>query len=187
MMAPSQFDPVAIVAALERYGVDYVLIGGLAQVLRGVDVVTEDVDICPSFARGNLERLNEALAELGPAGAEVARVDEDALARGPVEMQTEHGELKLVGSPQGVPNGFVALRRAATRERIGRGISPLTASAGDLAAMAGALGRGEDRERLMMLRRLVELEAGREPSPRTSEQARIASSQTARRAPRTTR
>jgi hypothetical protein len=187
MMAPSQFDPVAIIVALERHGVDYVLIGGLAQVLRGADIVTGDVDICPSFASGNLERLNEALAKLRPSGTEATTVGEQELAHGPVEVPTEHGELKVVGSPLGVRNGFVALRRAATRERIGRGIAPLTASAGDLAAMVGALGREQDRERLGMLRRLVELEAGHHPSPPTSEQARMAPSQRMRRAPRTTR
>jgi hypothetical protein len=192
MTAPAAFDPVAIIAALERHGVDYVLVGGLAQVLRGVDVVTEDVDICPSFARGNLERLSRALSELQRPGAAEVTVGENELARGPVQVQTEHGQLKLVAAPRGVPNGFVALRRAATRERVSSDASTLVASAGDLAAMAGALGRDQDRERLAMLRRIVELEAGRDPGNRPSETVRHAPGRIAplgavRRGPRTSR
>lgn len=38
--AGGEFDPRAPLAALEATYVDYVLIGGLAQVLRGVDVTT---------------------------------------------------------------------------------------------------------------------------------------------------
>jgi hypothetical protein len=58
------FDPRATLAALERNYVDYVLIGGLAQVLRGANHVTDGVDICPSFAAGNLDRLSRAVADL---------------------------------------------------------------------------------------------------------------------------
>jgi hypothetical protein len=46
----TEFDPHAILAGLERNYVDYVLIGGLAQVPRGADHVTAGLGICPSFA-----------------------------------------------------------------------------------------------------------------------------------------
>ena len=165
--AADSFDPRSIIAALEHNYVDYVLIGGLAQVLRGADVVTSGVDICPSFARGNLARLETACRELEALapGGEPPALDEASLTAGPVlELPASAGQLNVVGSPAGVPNGYVDLRRAATREDLGQGVRPLVAATGDLATMAAALHRGQDLERLPMLRRIVELEVERAPA-----------------------
>lgn len=155
-----------MLAALEASYVDYVLIGGLAQVLRGADLITEGVDICPSFARGNLDRLNHALAELREPNARgrTRALNEELLGqRAIVRLATAAGEVGVVAAPAGVPNGFLDLRRAATREDLGSGVRPLVASSGDLAAMAAALRRGKDSERLAMLRRIVELEVAHRP------------------------
>ncbi len=57
--------------------------------------------------------------------------------------------------------GYEDLRRAATREPLGRGIRPAVASIDDLARMLAALGREEDRQKLRDLRRLAELEMSR--------------------------
>jgi hypothetical protein len=62
--AEPKFDPRAILAALERNYVDYVVIGGFARVIRGADEITLGVDITPSFAKDNLARLAQALDEL---------------------------------------------------------------------------------------------------------------------------
>jgi hypothetical protein len=184
----TRFDPRAIIDALERNYVDYVLIGGLAQVLRGADVVTAGVDICPSFAKGNLERLNAAIAALRSAASASRPLDEQALTEKPVmRLRLGSGEVKVVGAPAGIPNGFVDLRRAATREDLGHGLRPLVASSGDLAAMAAALDRKSDRERLAMLRRIVELEASRQAIASQPAQPAPRRARTARRAPRTTR
>jgi hypothetical protein len=48
-MRPLEAD--AIIACLERHGVRYVLIGGLAAVLHGFPQVTFDADICPARRR----------------------------------------------------------------------------------------------------------------------------------------
>jgi len=53
-----------IFACLDRHGVRYVLIGGLAAVLQGSPLATFDVDICPARGTDGLRRLAEALAEL---------------------------------------------------------------------------------------------------------------------------
>jgi hypothetical protein len=188
--AGRSFDPLAMISALERNYVDYVLIGGLAQVLRGVDTISTGVDICPSFAKGNLERLNTAINELttgGHSGPPPA-IDEQVLsAAAGVPVVTAAGELKLIAAPAGVPNGYVDLRRAATREDLGHGLRPLVASSGDLAAMAGALGREQDRERLAMLRRIVELEVSGQPlapRPAPATPRRTRATQRVRRATR---
>jgi len=49
---------------LDRHGVRYVLIGGLAAVLHGSPLPTLDAHICPARDIGNLTRLASALDEL---------------------------------------------------------------------------------------------------------------------------
>ena len=163
-VAQPVFDPRAILAALERKYVDYVVIGGLARVIRGADEVTFGVDVTPSFAKDNLTRLAQALDEL-----DARRTDRRKLAVSDmglsedvvVKLATNVGALNVVPSPAGASNGFVDLRRAATKEHLGHGLQPLVASTGDLARMAAALQRDEDIRRLSELRRIMELEANR--------------------------
>jgi hypothetical protein len=186
----TQFDPRAILAALERGGVDYVLIGGLAQVIRGADVVTTGADICPSFSPGNLERLSRTAKELNAADVEGGELEltEATLGAEPViALSTPVGSLHIVASPTGAPKGFVDLRRAATKEHLGHGVQPLVASTGDLARMASALHRDRDIQRLRQLRRIIELEADREQLgqlPQPTRQTTRTAARPARRAQR---
>ena len=43
----AEFDPRAIFDVLDRHGVRYVLIGGLAAILHGASHLTTDVDVVP--------------------------------------------------------------------------------------------------------------------------------------------
>jgi hypothetical protein len=72
---------------------------------------------------------------------------------------TEHGSLTVIWEPAGSRRGYTDLRRAASREPIGRGLRPPVASAADLAGILGALGRQEDRPAILALRRLIRLGA----------------------------
>jgi hypothetical protein len=160
-----QFDPRAILTAIERNYVNYVLIGGLAQVLRGADQITNGVDICPSFASDNLDRLTRASEELHAKRVDGRPVEfsDEALDSEPViALSTSAGSLQVVASPAGAERGYVDLRRAASKEHLGHGIQPLVASVGDLARMAAALHRDQDLARLAQLRRIIELEADRQ-------------------------
>jgi hypothetical protein len=65
-----------------------------------------------------------------------------------------------VREPEGT-GGYDDLRRAATREPLGKGIRPAVASVDDLARMLAALGREQDQAKLRDLRRLAELELSR--------------------------
>jgi hypothetical protein len=140
------------------------VIGGFARVIQGTEEITRGLDIVPSTREENLQRLDAALRDLGarrPDGRELT-LDEDAIAARPVlELATEHGELKIVPEPIGT-RGYDDLRRAATREPLGRGVRPSVASIGDLARMVSALGDEERVPQLLQLRRLVELELVRE-------------------------
>jgi len=62
-----------------------------------------------------------------------------------------------VPQPEGT-RGFEDLRRAATREYLGRGVRTSIASVGDLARMVSALGREDDIPKLLAMRRIAELE-----------------------------
>lgn len=155
------FDPVGLLGTLQRHQVSYIVVGGLGRVLQGADEITRGVDIVPSPKGGNLERLDAALQDLNarhPDGREVSFQGDVPLDE-PVEFVTDRGELKVILEPVGT-RGYDDLRKAATREGIGRGIRPAVASIDDLARMLAALGREEDRTKLQDLRRLAELERG---------------------------
>jgi hypothetical protein len=155
MTTDLNFDPWAIIGALERHRVNYVLIGGLAGVLHGTDEITSDVDICPQMKGENIDRLQSAVEELG------GRVDLEVLASQPLTpVRTDAGELKVVPEPPG-SSGWDDLRRGSTREALGRGIRAPVASVNDLGRLMTSLGRDDDSGRLAVIRRLAELEPGR--------------------------
>ena len=173
------FDPRGLLAALHRNYVSYVLIGGLARVIRGTDELTGGVDICPSLRAENMERLAVALAELEARRADRRRlsIDERSLREERVlRLRTPMGELNVVSEPAGTRRGFDDLRRGASEEHIGAGLRPRVASVADLARMSAALaherGRepGREAERLRQLeiersrelRRIMEVEVGME-------------------------
>ncbi len=155
-----RFDPYAILAALERQRVTYILIGGFARVLQGTEELTRGLDLVPSLRAENLRRLGLALDDLDarlPNGRR-PELDQDLPTNAVLELRTDAGELKVVREPVGTRGGYDDLRRAATREPIGRGLRPSVASIGDLARMLAALGREQDLPPLQQLRTLAELE-----------------------------
>ena len=157
------FDPYALLAALERRRIAYVLIGGFARVIQGTDELTHGLDLTPSLRAENLRRLAIALAELDAERVDrrALALDETTIREQPVlALASPHGELKLVPEPAGTRGGYDDLRRAATREPIGKGLRPRVASIADLARMLAALGREQDLPALQQLRYLRDLEHG---------------------------
>lgn len=51
---------------LHTHGVEFVIIGGICNVLHGVTLVTQDVDVCCRFVPENLHRLETAVTDLHP-------------------------------------------------------------------------------------------------------------------------
>ncbi len=161
-MAEPKLDPYGLLAALERRRVTYIVIGAFARVVQGADELTRGIDIVPSMRPENLRRLAEALDELNARtrDGDVVALSEEILTREPVlELMTDRGEVKIVPEPEGT-RGYEDLRRAVTREYIGKGLRPSIASTGDLARMLSALGREEDIPKLIQMRQLMELERG---------------------------
>ena len=143
------FDPGRILRVLRAHGVRFVVIGGLAGNLRGSADVTNDLDICYARDRENLERLAEALRELG-AKLRVARepdadlpfqLDATTLANGDTfTFSTDAGDFDILGTPSGT-NGFEDLDAGATVADLGEGLLVRVASIDDLMRMKRASAR----------------------------------------------
>jgi hypothetical protein len=155
--ASSVFDPYELLGALQARNVSFVVIGAFARVVRGTRELTDGVDITPSMREENLVRLEHALEDVEGRRADGAPLDLHNLEEQVVELETRAGELKLIPEPAGT-RGYDDLRRRADREPLGRGLRPQVVSTDDLARMLGALDREQDPDRLLRLRRLMNLE-----------------------------
>ena len=153
----SAFDPYELLGALQARNVNFVVIGAFARVVRGTRELTDGIDVTPAMREDNLDRLEMALEDLEARRVDGETLELSNLSRPIVELTTRAGELKLIPEPAGT-SGYDDLRRRADREPLGRGLRPQIASADDLARMVGALGRDQDLDRLLRLRRLVNLE-----------------------------
>ena len=165
-------EPLEILRALERHGVRYVLIGAAAARIAGAPVVTEDIDVTPATDRANLERLAEALRELDarlrsptdPEGVPFP-IHADMLANAQMwTLTTAAGDLDVCFTPAGT-RGYDDLRREASRERLGEGLTVSVASLRDVIRSKEAAGRDKDLAQLPLLRRTLEHLRRREREP----------------------
>jgi len=156
------FDPRAILESLDRHGVRYVLIGGLAATLHGSPHVTFDVDITPERSRRNLEALAAALEDLDarvrledhPEGLAFDRSPEMLERTEILDLSTRHGALDLTFVPSGT-QGYADLRRS-TEDLDVDGVRVPVASLADVIRSKEAADREKDRLVLPSLRRLQE-------------------------------
>ena len=164
----AELDAPAIFATLDRHGVRYVLVGGMAAILHGAPHVTTDVDIVPEEGRANLSRLSAALKELNArirvAGEEGVPFDHSAesLARVRIwNLVTDRGDLDITFVPSGT-RGYDDLVRDVEPMPIHGTLVPL-ASLADVVRSKEAAGRPKDRLVLPVLRRLLETRMRRRP------------------------
>jgi hypothetical protein len=151
-----------IFACLDRHGVRYVLIGGLAAVLHGSPLPTVDADICPSVDPENLARLAAALAELDarirtPDSPEGIPFPRDAAFLGNVallNLVTKYGDLDLSFQPAGT-GGFSDLQTRAIDVTI-RSLTVPVAALEDVIRSKEAADRPKDHRTLPVLRELLE-------------------------------
>jgi predicted nucleotidyltransferase len=144
-----------ITSVFLRHGVEFLVIGGQAEVLMGSPRVTYDTDLCYRRSKENLERLASALAELKPtlrgAPPDLPFVlDAHALAFGSnYTLNTEVGPLDLLGwvEPLG---GYENLLPASESYEVGE-LTLRTIGLEDLIRIKQHIGRAKDRESLMQL------------------------------------
>lgn len=150
------FDPEPMLASLNRYGVKFVLIGGLAGNVLGSASITNALDICHARDNPNLERLASALQELG---AKLRGTPEDDLGfildAKTLEMGdhfafiTADGPFDILGTPKG-STGFDQLNTNATTEIL-YGLQVRVVALNDLMRMKKSAGRNKDLIELEVL------------------------------------
>ncbi|HWW66510.1 MAG TPA: hypothetical protein VNY83_00870 [Solirubrobacterales bacterium] len=146
-----------ILEDLNRTGIRYVLIGGIALIRHGVVRATRDVDAVFDPDPENVERLRALIAEWGATRPDRSPLPEGAVAADRnIHLATPHGEIDLLcerSSPLGFAEllarsdirrvdgvqapicslaDLVALKRLAARERDLVDLSDLEAAHGDL-------------------------------------------------------
>jgi predicted nucleotidyltransferase len=156
-----ELDAEAILAVLEKHGVRFVLIGGLAAIVHGSPFPTEDLDLTPEASGENLTRLSDALREL-EAKVRAAELDEappfnhDATSLGAVRvwnLVTPHGVLDISFVPTGT-EGYTDLARDAVDTPI-FGSMVKVASLADVIRSKQAANRNKDQRVLPTLREIL--------------------------------
>ena len=147
-----------LIEVLDRHGVEYVVIGGVATQVHGHRRTTMDFDLMPDPDPENLRRLGAALAELEarPLESPVAKVeipvtDPERLAIAAIvpPLATRHGQIHILKEPKGA-RAFEELREAALVVALD-GIQVAIASLDDLIRMKRAAGRPADLDDIAAL------------------------------------
>lgn len=169
---PAPLDPAGIFATLDDHGVAYVLIGGLAAVIRGSTAMTNDADIVPARDPDNLTRLSGAL------GALDARLRADTDTNGipfdahpallaqmtTVNLTTSYGDLDIAFTPSGIEGGYDELEPASDTYDL-HGVRVKIASLAHIIGSKEAADRPKDRAVLPILYALQEELADGDPEP----------------------
>ena len=170
MADAAAFDPVALLGALNRHGVRFVVIGGIAALSQGSPLPTEDVDVTPEQNDENLDRLASALGDLDPrlrtGAGDVVPLPQDSRLLAQAEtwtLTTRYGDLDLVFSPPGT-GGYDDLRRDAFEVDLGQNVHVRVASLADVIRSKEASNRPKDRAQLPALRQTLERIRARERS-----------------------
>jgi predicted nucleotidyltransferase len=158
-----------VLESLERHGVRFILIGGLAAILNGSPFPTEDVDITPERSRENLDRLSAALDELHAriytaSEPEGIPFRHDGGSLGGVEvwnLNTDGGRLDISFMPNGT-TGYSDLARDAFEVDL-HGVEVRVASLADVIRSKQAANRPKDQRVLPTLREIL---ASRNPRNR---------------------
>ena len=150
---PSRFEGAPILGTLLEFGVDFVLIGGVAVQAYGSPKLTNDLDVVTRADLANLTRLSEALAELDAAwrspSVRFPLADPQKLARASqLSLTTKFGKLDVMKAEfvAGVP--YEDLRANAVQA------GPfLVAGVDDLVRMKRSAGRPQDLRDIATLTR----------------------------------
>ena len=157
-----------IIEALDRHGVEYLLVGGMAARFYGAARMTKDVDLVPNSHAENLDRLAMTLRDLGAFLRVGGLSDEDAQAL-PVVLdaaalermeistwRTDAGDLDVLAvlrAGDGRRIGFAELVERSSSTSVGS-LSIRLAALGDIIESKRFANREKDQEALPELERL---------------------------------
>ncbi|HUU84377.1 MAG TPA: nucleotidyltransferase [Phycisphaerae bacterium] len=145
---------------LTEHGVELVVVGGMAGVLHGSSIVTQDVDVCAPLEPDNLARILAALRGLHPCWRE--QPSHPPLPEHPAELAgfknlyllTDLGQIDFLSEISGL-GAFAEVSRHSTTVNVG-GMPCRVLNLDALIRARRALGRPKD------LQAAVELEAIRQ-------------------------
>lgn len=160
MTSPPTFDPGAIVNALLRHSVRFVIIGGYAAELQGVSWMTLDLDIVIDGNEENYVALATALAEIDawclvpPGSVQRIRPDADRIRAltGTLMLRTHHGRLDVMKGSDSGSGGYTYANLVA--ESLETNLGGNTFWVADLSAilrMKRAANRPKDQKVLALL------------------------------------
>jgi hypothetical protein len=144
---PLQAGP--LLRALDRHGVDFVVVGGMAGLVHGSAYPTFDLDVAYARDEANLERLAAALQELDVtlrgAPPELSfQIDARTLANGAnFTFESRFGGFDILGDIGGIRD-YEGLRAAARVDAI-EDVTVRVASLDHLIAMKKAANRTKDK------------------------------------------
>lgn len=159
---PAPFDPECIFRSLAHHDVDFVLIGGLAAVIRGSTAMTNDADIVPSDDPANLARLSAALEDLDARLRVAANPDGVPFEPHPallasmniLNTTTRCGDLDLTLAPVGIGDYGDLVAHGTMFDLAG--VHVRVASLADIIRSKEAAGRAKDHATLPILYALRE-------------------------------
>ncbi len=151
------FQPLAMLEALHRHTVAFVVVGAWAVEAQGIhrSQPTMDLDITPQRTQENLDRLSAALDELDMRIRSDAVVgglpfdhDGESLARATVwNLTSAFGDLDLACTPAGFPNGYDDLIATSVEVDLDMALPPLhirVAAVADVIRSKQQAGRPKD-------------------------------------------
>jgi len=156
-----ELNAAAIVEALNRHQVRYVIIGAFAAIAQQAPIpATRDIDLTPETGPENLARLSLALNELGarirtegvPGGLPFSH---DATSLAAAEMWNlicPDGEFDISFHPSGFAEGYAQLAVNAHRLRVGE-VDVIVADLADVIRSKESAGRPKDLRVLPLLYR----------------------------------
>ena len=155
------FDPVRICEILNEERVRYVVVGGMATVMRGSSLPTRDLDVVPDRRADNVENLARALQRMHAkvrTGDEAldARIDAEFLSGSTfmLNLTSDLGDLDIAFRPAGPLEDYDAWRTGAMEMSIAEGVVVLVASLDDIIASKRAANRPKDIAALPLLESL---------------------------------
>jgi hypothetical protein len=150
----------SLLKRLHGEGVEFVIIGGICNVLHGVTLVTQDVDVCCRFSPENLRRIEVAVRDLHPVHRQTPErlpfILDDQLARElrNIYLRTDLGVVDFLSEVAGI-GGYEAALHASILVDLSFGPCRML-SLDALIRSKEALGREQDLVALRQLRAIQE-------------------------------
>jgi hypothetical protein len=150
----------ALLARFTAQHVEFVIIGGICNVLHGVTLVTKDVDVCCSFSHDNLRRIEAAVKELHPVHRQTPDripfelTDDLAMRLKNLYLRTDLGVIDCLSEVTGLGN-FNSVLSVSVPVPLGFGTCRML-SLDALIRSKEATGREQDRIAVRHLRAIKE-------------------------------